>query len=139
MSVNKHRAVVGWMAVFKEASQKLKTINTKLLPSRHDINNNLEKSIKYIAESLRYTYEFCLGKGYMKFNCWGCKNDINLTKRIKFVKCQKCWCWNIHPVWSKEGENFESFSRKLSTTGLIFLLVAALLVLGVYWLSLLLY
>ena len=90
-----------------------------------------EENVEFLSESVTYTIDFYLGRGYEKFICWECKNEIKLNKRKRFVKCPQCYCWNIHPVWKEQGENFMSFLRKTNATNLLFLLFSLLFVLFV--------
>ena len=88
-----------------------------------------KENVEFLNESLAYTVNFYLGRGYEKFICWECENEIEPFKRKRFVKCPQCSCWNIHPVWKEQGENFMSFLRKTNATNLLFLLFSLLFVL----------
>ncbi|KPK75314.1 MAG: hypothetical protein AMJ79_11620 [Phycisphaerae bacterium SM23_30] len=113
--------------------------NKKVLLAVYNIIFSLQKIYKYITECLTYSIDFCSGKGYTQFNCWGCENKINLIKRKRFVKCPKCWCWNMHPIWGNQGINFGSFSKKFFVLYLVFLSLIFLFGLGVYCLARVLY
>ncbi len=77
--------------------------NKNVLLAVYNIIFSLEKIYEYITKCLTYSIDFCSGKGYTQFNCWGCKSKINLIKWKRFVKCPKCWRWNMHPIWEKQG------------------------------------
>ena len=94
---------------------------------------SLLKVIEHVENCFTYTAQFCLGKGYAKFNCWQCDGDITVEKRTRFIKCPQCAHWNMHPIWGDRGENIKSFAKKIYLPNLMILLIVVLCTLSLNW------
>jgi len=94
---------------------------------------SLLKLIEHVENCFAYTMQFCLGKGYAKFICWQCDSDIAVAKRERFIKCQQCAHWNMHPIWKDRGESPTSFSKKIYLPALIALTLILVCTLTLGW------
>ncbi len=94
---------------------------------------SLTKLIKHCENCFTYTAQFCLGRGYAKFNCWQCDSDIAVEKRTRFIKCPQCSNWNMHPVWNDRGESPASFSKKIYLPALLALTLIFVCTFTVGW------
>jgi hypothetical protein len=96
-------------------------------------NKFLLKIIEHITNCWTYTIQFCLGKGYAKFSCWECESALSVTEHQRFIKCQKCLHWNVHPIWGERGKDISSFLKKIYLPSLLVLSLLIVVMVTIGW------
>jgi len=114
----------------KKKGAMMMNISKSILSNKR---KSLLKVIEHVENCFTYTVQFCLGRGYAKFNCWQCDSDINVEKRTRFIKCPQCSRWNMHPIWSDRGESPASFSKKIYLPALLALTLFLVCTLTLGW------